>query len=81
MLQRCHPKIFSPERNSDENDNGEKTEQPIHVIIGTSKYAQIKTKQNIRIENRGEQVAKYPAFEWTIISGGYNHTQLKTICC
>ena len=31
------------------NDNDEKTELLTHVVIGTSEYAQIKTKGNIRI--------------------------------
>ena len=57
------------------NGNDEKTELLIHIVIGTSKYAKIKTKRNIRIEKRGEQVAKYPAFVWIILSGGRDTTQ------
>ena len=34
-------------------DNDEETELRIHISIGASDYAQIKTKRNIRIGNRG----------------------------
>lgn len=57
------------------NGNDEKTELLIHIVIGTSKYAKIKTKRNIRIEKIGEQVAKHPAFVWIILSGGRDTTQ------
>ena len=57
------------------NDNDEKMELLIHVITGASEYAQIKTKPNIRMGNRGELVAEYTAFGWTIISGGRETTQ------
>ena len=50
------------------NDDDEKMELPIHVITGASEHPQIKAKPNIRIGNRGELVAEYTAFGWTIIS-------------
>ena len=57
------------------NDNDEKMKLPMHVIIGASEYAPIKTKQNIRIGNRGEPVEEHTAFERTIISGRQKTTQ------
>ena len=41
------------------NDSDGKTGLSLHVITGASKYTQIKTKRNIRIENREEPVAEY----------------------
>ena len=57
------------------NDNDEKMELLKHVITSASEYAQIKTKPIIRIGNRGEPVAEYTAFGWTIISVGREITQ------
>ena len=44
------------------NDSDEKTELPIQVIISASYYAQVNTKRNIMIGNRGEPVPQYTAF-------------------
>ena len=52
------------------NDNDKKEELPMHVIVDTLNYAQIKTKQNIRIGNREEPVPANTVFGCTIISSG-----------
>ena len=74
MLQRCHPTVILPERNSDEYYD-KKIELPIHIIIGASEDAQIKTKQNICFGNREEPAVEYTAVGLSTISGGRKTTQ------
>ena len=61
------------------NVNDKKTELPIHVIIDTSEYTQIMTKQNISIGKRGEPFTEYAAYGWTLISGGREATEHPTL--
>ena len=42
----------------------------VHVILGASDYAKIKTRESQRIEAIGEPVAEYTLFGWTIMSPG-----------
>ena len=70
-LNSCYKNViqqYSQLKGIQMNDDDEKMELPIHVITGASEYPQIKAKPNIRIGNRGELVAEYTAFGWTIIS-------------
>ena len=43
---------------------------PVHVILGTSDYARIKTRESQRSGAMGEPVAEYTRFGWTIMSPG-----------
>lgn len=74
MLQRCHPTVILPERNSDKYYD-KKIELPIHTIIGASEDAQIKTKQNICFGNREEPAVEYTAVGLSTTSGGRKTTQ------
>ena len=51
-------------------DNDTKSVLPIHVILGASDYAKIKTPKPQRTGAIGEPVAKYTLFGWTIMSPG-----------
>lgn len=52
------------------DDTDTKPELPIHVILGTSEYAKLKTKAAPRVGNPGEPVAELTSFGWTIMSPG-----------
>lgn len=43
---------------------------PVHVILGASDYAKIKTRESQRTGAIGEPVAEYTLFGWTIMSSG-----------
>ena len=51
---------------------------PVHVILGTSDYARIKTRESQRTGAMGEPVAEYTHFGWTIMSPG-TETDLDSI--
>ena len=48
----------------------EKSELPVHLVLGTSEYSRIKTATKPRIGSPGEPVAEYTHLGWTIISPG-----------
>ena len=52
------------------NDVSEKTELPVHLILGASEYAKIKTSTKLCVGKPGEPVAEYTKFGWTIMSPG-----------
>ena len=52
------------------DDMDEKGELPIHLIIGASEYAKIKTETKPKIGKPGEPVGELTKFGWTIISPG-----------
>ena len=43
-------------------DSDSKEYLPVHVILGASKYANIKTKGDVKVGQKGEPVAEYTAF-------------------
>ena len=51
-------------------DTDTKSLLPVHVILGASDYAKIKTRELQRIGAIGEPVAEYTLFGWTIMSPG-----------
>ena len=51
---------------------------PVHVILGASDYARIKTRESQRTGAMGEPVAEYTHFGWTIMSPG-TETDLDSI--
>ena len=52
-------------------ERSDKEELPIHLIIGASDYAKIKTPTKPRVGKPGEPVAEFTGFGWTIMSPGY----------
>lgn len=52
------------------DDVHEKEDLPIHLILGASEYAKIKTKTSPKVGNPGEPVAELTRYGWTIISPG-----------
>ena len=52
------------------DDNDQKKELPIHVVLGASDYSRIKTMMKPRIGQPGEPVAEKTQLGWTIISPG-----------
>jgi hypothetical protein len=51
-------------------DVDNKPELPVHLILGTSEYARIKTGTPPRIGKPGQPVAELTRFGWTLISPG-----------
>ena len=51
-------------------DTDTKSLLPVHVILGASDYAKIKTRESQRIGAISEPVAEYTLFGWTIMSPG-----------
>ena len=43
---------------------------PLHLILGTSDYAKIKTRTAPKIGKIGEPIAELTTFGWTIMSSG-----------
>ncbi|XP_065058645.1 uncharacterized protein LOC135686359 [Rhopilema esculentum] len=52
-------------------ERSDKEALPIHLIIGASDYAKIKTPTKPRVGKPGEPVAELTGFGWTIMSPGY----------
>ena len=52
------------------DDNDQKKELPVHVILGASDYSRIKTMTKPRVGQPGEPVAENTQQGWTIISPG-----------
>ena len=49
-------------------EKSEKEALPIHLIIGASDYAKIKTTTKPKVGKPGEPVAELTGFRWTILS-------------
>ena len=52
------------------DDDDTKAELPVHIILGASDYAKIKTENKPKIGRPGELVAELTQFGWTIMSPG-----------
>lgn len=52
------------------DDEDTKQDLPIHVILGASEYAKLKTSSVARVGKPGEPVAELTSFGWTIMSPG-----------
>ena len=52
------------------DDADEKEELPVHLILGTNEYAQIKTETRPKIGKPGEPIAELTRLGWTIMSPG-----------
>ena len=51
-------------------DDDTKSFLPVHLVLGVSDYARIKTKTAARLDVPGQPVAEKTAFGWTIVSPG-----------
>ena len=51
-------------------DGDKKAELPVHIILGVSDYAKIRTETRPKIGQPGEPVAELTQFGWTIMSPG-----------
>ena len=51
-------------------DKDRKPELPIHMILGASEYAKIKTETKPKVGDPGKPVAELTALGWTIMSPG-----------
>ena len=49
---------------------GKKAELPVHIILGVSDYAKIRTVTRPKIGQPGKPVAELTQFGWTIMSPG-----------
>ena len=52
------------------NDTDTKAQLPVHLILGASEYAKIKTNIPAKIGTPGQPIAELTQFGWTIISPG-----------
>lgn len=52
------------------DDVDEKEQLPVHLILGTNEYAQIKTETTPKIGKPGEPIAELTRLGWTIMSPG-----------
>ncbi len=57
-------------------DTDEKEELPIHLILGASDYAKIRTATQPRVGKVGEPVGEFTRFGWTIMSPGTDNDDL-----
>lgn len=52
------------------NDTDTKAQLPVHLILGASEYAKIKTNIPAKIGTTGQPIAELTRFGWTIMSPG-----------
>ena len=60
-------------------DVDDKPQLPIHLILGASEYAKIKTATKPRVGQPGEPVAELTKFGWTLLSPGSEDDLTKTL--
>lgn len=60
-------------------DVDEKPQLPIHLILGASEYAKVKTATKPRVGQPGEPVAELTKFGWTLLSPGTEDDLTKTL--
>ena len=51
-------------------DTDTKSQLPVHIILGASEYAKIKTRKSQRTGAMGQPVAEHTRFGWTIMTSG-----------
>lgn len=52
------------------DDTDDKDELPVHLIIGANDFAKIRTGERLRVGRRGDPVAEFTRFGWSIMSPG-----------
>ena len=51
-------------------DDDDKKFLPVHLILGANEFAKIRTGERLRVGRRGDPVAEYARFGWTLMSPG-----------
>ena len=51
-------------------DDDDKKFLPVHLILGANEFAKIRTGERLRVGHRGDPVAEYTRFGWTLTSPG-----------
>ncbi|XP_068679106.1 uncharacterized protein [Montipora foliosa] len=52
------------------DDDDIKDRLPVHIILGANDFAKIRTGERLRVGRRGDPVAEFTRFGWTIMSPG-----------
>ena len=52
------------------DDDHKKENLPVHITLGANDFAKIHTSECLRLGRRGDPVAEFRQFGWTIISPG-----------
>ena len=52
------------------DDKDEKSQLPVHMILGANDFVKIRTGERLRVGSRGEPVAELTRFGWTLMSPG-----------
>ena len=52
------------------DDDVEKERLPLHIILGANDFAKIRTGERLRVGRRGDPVAEFTRFGWTIMAPG-----------
>ena len=52
------------------DDDDEKDQLPVHIILGANDFAKIRTAERLRVGRRGDPVAEFTRFGWAIMSPG-----------
>ena len=52
------------------DDYDEKKRLPVHIVLGANDFAKIRTGERLRVGRRGDPVAEFTRFGWTIMSPG-----------
>ena len=52
------------------DDDDTKKMLPVHMILGANDFAKIRTGERLRVGRRGDPVAEFTRFGWTIMSPG-----------
>ena len=51
-------------------DDDTKKMLPVHIILGANDFAKIRTGERLRVGRRGDPVAEFIRFGWTVMSPG-----------
>ena len=52
------------------DDVDEKANFHVHLTLGANEFAKVRTGERLRVGRRGDPVAEYGRFGWTIMSPG-----------
>ena len=52
------------------DDDDEKSQLPVHLILGANDFAKIRSGEQLRVDRRGDPVAEFVRFGWALMSPG-----------
>ena len=52
------------------DDDDEKSQLPVYLILGDNDFAKIRTGERLRVDRRGDPVAEFTRFGWALTSPG-----------